>query len=348
MKSKILLFILLIVLLGRASLNSASKVPGFENGPDSVKFKVPANFPAPVYDFKDNPVTRDGFMLGRLLFNDPILSRNRTISCASCHQVFAAFSHLDHPVSHGLDDCLGTRNAPALFNLAWRKDFMWDGGVRHIELSPLTAITNICEMDNDIEYTLTKLRQSPTYPLLFRRAFGSTFINSQRLLRALAQFNAMLISANSRYDHYMRNENNVSFTLEERLGYILFKSKCSSCHKEPLFTDGSFRSNGLDLKSEDRGRDSITHRKTDFGKFRVPSLRNIEKSAPYMHDGRFKTLAEVLAHYDGSVKNAENLDVAFRGKNALGIKLTSREQQLIITFLKTLTDHEFINDNRFR
>jgi len=348
MKLKVILTIILLVFAAQAFLTSASGISGIGINQDSIRFVVPSNFPAPRYDFKDNVITKEGFKLGRLLFNDPILSRNGTISCSSCHQGFAAFSHLDHPVSHGLDDCLGTRNAPGLFNLAWRKDFMWDGGVRHIENTPLTAMTSICEMNDNLDYTLSKLRASPTYPLLFRRAFGSSFINTQRVLRALAQFNAMLISASSRYDHYIRKENNINFTQDEQAGYSLFKTRCASCHKEPFFTDETFRNNGLDLVSEDRGRDSITHKKTDLGKFRVPSLRNVEKTAPYMHDGRFNTLEQVLAHYNSGMKNAVNLDAVFREKKGLGIKLTVNEQKQIITFLKTLTDYEFINDSRFK
>ena len=315
---------------------------------DSVRFAVPANFPKPIYDFKDNPVTSNGFKLGRILFYDPIISKDKSISCANCHQSFAAFANLDHAVSHGVDECLGTRNAPPLFNLAWQKEFMWDGGVHHIEVSPMNAMTNPCEMATDLNTVVSRLRETKTYSSLFKAAFGTTEINSQRTFRALAQFTSMLVSANSKYDKYIRKEKGGDFTEEETAGYALFKQKCSTCHQEPLFTDLAYRSNGLDLKSDDIGRDSITHLETDRGKFRVPSLRNIELTSPYMHDGRFETLKEVLAHYNSGVKPTANLDPLLHQNNVYGIRLTILEQSQLIAFLKTLTDRDFVNDKRFQ
>lgn len=315
---------------------------------DSLHFQIPVNFPKPFYDFKDNPVTPAGFNLGRALFYEPLLSKDKTISCANCHQSFAAFANLDHAVSHGVDDCQGTRNAPPLFNLAWQKEFMWDGGVHHIEVSPLNALTNPCEMANDLNTITARLQASARYPELFKAAFGNTTINSQKLLRALAQFTSMLISANSKYDKHLRHEAGGEFSEEEMAGYNLFKQHCSTCHTEPLFTDLSYRSNGLDIDSEDIGRDSITRLGTDKGKFRVPSLRNIEMTPPYMHDGRLSTLEEVLQHYNSGVKNSPNLDPVLHQNNRYGIPLNAVEQQEIIVFLKTLTDRDFINDKKFQ
>jgi cytochrome c peroxidase len=157
----------------------------------------------------------------------------------------------------------------------------------------------------------------------------------------------MLVSANSKYDRVMRKETNATFTQAEQTGYLLFKDKCSSCHTEPLFTDRSYRNNGLEIKAIDAGRDSLTHQKTDIGKFRVPSLRNVEITGPYMHDGRFYSLKEVLKHYAGGVKKHANLDMEFQKSDQLGIDLTEKEQIQIISFLKTLTDVELINDRRF-
>jgi cytochrome c peroxidase len=316
--------------------------------PDSVKFTVPSNFPLPVYDFKDNPVTDNGFKLGRTLFYDPILSKDKSIACANCHQSFAAFANLDHAVSHGVDDCQGTRNAPPLFNLAWQKEFMWDGGVHHIEVSPLNALTNPCEMANDLNSITCRLQKTDNYPMLFEAAFGSNQITSQKLLRALAQFTSMLVSANSKYDKFIRHEQGGDFTAEEYEGYSLFKQHCSNCHKEPLFTDLSYRSNGLDVIPDDIGRDSITHVASDKGKFRVPSLRNIELTSPYMHDGRFTTLEQVLEHYNSGVKNTSNLDPILHRDGVYGIKLNAGEQARLILFLKTLTDRDFVNDKRFQ
>lgn len=315
--------------------------------PNDVGFVVPANFTQPVYKFENNAVTRYGFELGRKLFYDAGISKSGTISCGSCHQQFAAFANLDHSVSHGVDDCLGTRNAPPLFNLAWHGEFMWDGGVKNIEVSPLNALTNPCEMANDLNAITKYLNATAPYPDMFRKAFGTPTANSQLLLRALTQFTAMMVSATSKYDKHIRNETGGEFTANEQAGYELFKQKCSTCHAEPLFTDLSYRSNGLDELPADIGRDSITHNDADHGKFKVPSLRNVELSKPYMHDGRFSSLARVLEHYNSGVKNTANLDPLIKKSGVLGIPLTKPEQALIITFLKTLTDNEFIHDTRF-
>ncbi|RKR80579.1 cytochrome c peroxidase [Mucilaginibacter gracilis] len=349
MKAKGIVFlVLLIFIMVSTAFNYGFKGINYSIAADSVRFAVPANFPKPVYDFKDNPVTSNGFKLGRILFYDPIISKDKSISCANCHQSFAAFANLDHAVSHGVDECLGTRNAPPLFNLAWQKEFMWDGGVHHIEVSPMNAMTNPCEMATDLNTIVSRLQETNAYAPLFKAAFGTTEINSQRTFRALAQFTSMLVSANSKYDKYIRKEKGGDFTAEEIAGYALFKQKCSTCHQEPLFTDLAYRSNGLDLKPEDIGRDSITHLETDRGKFRVPSLRNVELTSPYMHDGRFETLKEVLAHYNSGVKPTANLDPLLHQNNVYGIRLTTLEQSQLIAFLKTLTDRDFVNDKRFQ
>ncbi|HVM88989.1 MAG TPA: cytochrome c peroxidase [Puia sp.] len=342
----IALFVITIVFCS-AHFTRYSK-DNFRKYEDSVRFAVPSNFPKPVYDFKNNPLTNAGFMLGRYLFYDPSLSKDSSIACSNCHQYFAAFANLDHPVSHGVDYCLGTRNAPALFNLAWQKEFMWDGGVKHIEFSPLNAITSSCEMASSLDTIVHRLQKSSTYPALFQSAFGSSEINSQKLLRALAQFTAMLVSANSKYDKHIRHEAGGEFTNEEETGYRLFKQHCSACHKEPLFTDFSFRNNGLELISADPGRDTVTDQETDRGRFKVPSLRNIELSSPYMHDGRFSTLQEVLEHYNSGVKKNANLDSLLQKNNQLGIRLSAPEQQALLAFLKTLTDYEFVNNKKFQ
>jgi cytochrome c peroxidase len=343
--------IVFLVLLGFITVSTAFhyEVRGGAVAPsDSVRFAVPANFPKPVYDFKDNSVTSNGFKLGRILFYDPVLSKDKSISCANCHQSFAAFANLDHTVSHGVDECLGTRNTPPLFNLAWQKEFMWDGGVHHIEVSPMNAMTNPCEMAMDLNTIVSRLQQTEPYPVLFKDAFGTPEINSQRVFRAMAQFTSMLVSSNSRYDKYIRKEAGGDFSLDELSGYALFKQKCSTCHQEPLFTDGSYRNNGLELKYDDIGRDSITHLEADRGKFRVPSLRNVELTSPYMHDGRFATLKEVLQHYNSGVKHHTNLDPELQRNGRLGITLTTKEQDQLIAFLKTLTDKEFVSDKRFQ
>lgn len=305
-----------------------------------ITFSVPSNFPAPVYNFEENKLSNAGFALGKKLFYDARLSADKSVSCGSCHQQFAAFANLDHKVSHGVNNCQGKRNAPPLFNLAWQRAFFWDGGVKNIETSPLNAITDACEMGTDIETIITFLKNTAPYPEMFKQAFGSTEFNSQAILKSITQFTAVLISGNSKYDKVMRKEDGISFTTDEQAGYTLFKTKCTSCHAEPFFTDFSYRNNGLDLISADEGRSHITGLQTDFGKFRVPSLRNIEYTSPYMHDGRFYSLDEVLEHYGSGVKSSENLDSSLKN----GIQLNPTERTQIKAFLKTLTDNEFIKN----
>ncbi len=344
MKKLVAVLVLAVTFLNFSFENSGEARMVFT---DTPRFEIPANFPPPVYQFINNPPTNAGFVLGRKLFYDTLLSKDKSIACSNCHQPFAAFANLDHATSHGVDFCFGTRNAPALFNLAWQKEFMWDGGVKHIEFSPLNALTSTCEMANTWDTILGRLRASTTYPLLFQHAFGSTEINSQKMLRAMAQFTALLISANSKYDHFIRKEPGGSFTKDEADGYALFKANCSSCHTEPLFTNLSFTNNGLDEWSEDPGRDTITSNPADRGKFRVPSLRNIALTAPYMHDGRMNTLEEVLNHYTSGMKMNPALDSIFIRSGKPGIVLNAAEKKKLMAFLKTLTDSEFTSNRLF-
>jgi len=312
-----------------------------------IKFEQPANFPSPFYQFEGNPLTLKGFELGKKLFYDVRLSADKSVSCGSCHQQFAAFAHLDHNVSHGVNNCLGKRNAPVLFNLAWQKELFWDGGAKNLEISPLNAISDPCEMATDVNTIVAFLNQTQPYPQMFKAAFGNATANSQNMLRALAQFMASMVSANSKYDKVMRNPAQNSFTTDELAGYELFKKNCSGCHSEPLFTDLSYRNTGLDLVSIDEGRKHITEQQNDLGKFRVPTLRNIELSGPYMHDGRFTSLEQVLEHYNSGVKPTSNLDGMLQQGSKLGIALSPTQKQQIISFLKTLTDDEFISNKQF-
>lgn len=306
-------------------------------------FEKPVNFPVPVYDLANNPVTETGFKLGRKLFNDPILSANNTISCASCHIQTAAFSHNGHSVSHGIFDRLGTRNSPAIMNLAWGTSFMWDGGVFDLDLQPIAPITNHVEMGDTMANVLNKLKVSDVYPGLFQKAFGSEGITTSTFLKALSQFIVMCISANAKYDSVMCGQ--TIFSDVEQKGYLLFKAKCGSCHTEPLFTDNSFRNNGLSISAiNDEGRYAVTLQETDKYKFKVPGLRNLSFSPPYMHDGRLLTIEAVLDHYTFGIKNTTNLDEAFKQSIKPGIKMSEDDKQNIIAFLKTLNDRNFITN----
>lgn len=297
-----------------------------------LSFDRPANFPEPVYRFNTNVISQPKFELGRKLFYEPRLSRNNTVSCGSCHIQSSAFTHHGHDVSHGIDDRLGSRNSQSVMNMAWSNTFFWDGGVFDLDLQPIAPITNPVEMDETMENVMAKLKADETYPALFDKAFGSEEINTERMMKALSQFMVMLVSANSKYDKVMRNEGE-SFTINEKKGYELFQTKCASCHKEPLFTDHSFRNNGIGIGlNNDMGRFAITLNESDKYTFKVPSLRNLSFTSPYMHDGRFITLEAVLDRYNGG---------------ELGITLSKDERDLILAFLKTLDDVEFINDKRF-
>lgn len=305
-------------------------------------FEVPGAWPEPKYDFKKNPLTEEGFQLGRHLFYDPILSRDNTISCQSCHLQQTGFTHVDHQLSHGIEGKIGTRNAMVLINLAWNKNFMWDGGVNNIEMQAINPITSPFEMDETLENVVTKLQNSSKYRTLFSKAFGDEKVTSQRLLKALAQFTVMLKSSNSKYDKVMRKE--AVYNEREQRGYDLFKVNCASCHKEPLFSNDKFENNGLaiDTTLNDFGRIKITNKKEDYLRFKVPTLRNVQYTFPYMHDGRFKTLTEVVKHY-----NSLGNDKSLPKELAKPMQLSDNDRVDLVLFLTTLTDKEFLFDKRF-
>lgn len=310
---------------------------------DKIEFYVPSNFPAPLYNLSKNPVTKDGFILGRTLFYDGILSRDGSISCGTCHQQFAAFAHSGHDLSHGIDDQLTLRNAPPVQNLAWQKEFFWDGGVIDLDLFPLNPIQAHNEMDETIPNVLNKLRQSAKYPPLFKKAFGTDSINLERFLKAISQFQLMCISSNSKFDKYQRGE--LSLSTEETQGKTIFENKCGSCHSGTFFTDLSYRNNGLSVKNTaDSGRARVTLNPSHRYQFKVPSLRNVAYTTPYMHDGRFATLEKVLDHYETGVIESNTLDPLLKKDSKVGIPLTSEDKRLIIVFLKTLSDETFLKN----
>lgn len=309
---------------------------------------IPSNFPKPVYDFSKKALTKESFELGRKLFYDGLLSRTGDISCGSCHQQASAFIQADHDLSHGVDDQLGRRNSLPIFNALFKKTFFWDGGVPLLELVPVNPIENPVEMDEKLDNVIRKLNASQVYRNLFKKAFAVDTISSKELMQAFAHFMGAMISANSKYDKYVRKEG-VQLSTDETMGMQLFQQKCSSCHATDLFTDGSYRNNGITNDfTDDKGREEITLSPLDRGKFKVPSLRNIEFTAPYMHDGSFESLEQVLEHYNTGVKDSPTLDTLLKQKNGrLGIALTKDEQKKIILFLKTLTDYEFLSDKKF-
>ncbi len=312
------------------------------NKTSPLYFKVPKGWPKAHYDFSKNPLTEEGFQLGRKLFYDPILSRDSTISCTSCHLQATGFTHVDHSLSHGIDGKVGNRNSMTLMNLAWSKSFMWDGGVNHLDVQPLNPITSPVEMDETLENVVSKLQKTENYPILFEKAFGSSKITGQRLLKAISQFELQLVSSNSKYDKVMRKE--TEFTEQEQNGYQLFKTNCASCHTEPLFTNGKFENNGLEIDTtlNDLGRIKMTHQNEDSLRFKVPTLRNIQFTFPYMHDGRFKTLTEVVKHY-----NSIRSNTILPKQLSKPMHLSEHDRVDLVAFLKTLTDQEFLFNPRF-
>jgi cytochrome c peroxidase len=301
-------------------------------------FVVPKGFPPPVYQFQNNARSREGFELGRKLFYDGRLSKDGNFPCSSCHQQFAAFATYEHRLSHGFNNHFSFRNAPGLFNLAWEKELNWDGGVNHVEVQPLAPLLDPHEMAENLNEIIIKLKKDKSYPILFRKAFGSTAINSQTILKALAQFTASLVSANSKYDQMKKGV--VKFNEYEKTGYEIFQRKCTQCHQEPLFTDFSYRNTGMEVDStlKDYGRMRITGRKEDSLRFRVPSLRNVFLTFPYGHDGRFSTISDVLEHYKSGVIQSATLDSSLRN----GISMEENDRFYLISFLGTLTDSSFI------
>ncbi len=310
---------------------------------DTRLFEKPAGWPAPTYNFTNNPLNSEKILLGRALFYDPILSRDNTISCASCHSQYNSFTHVDHDLSHGIDDRIGKRNSPVLLNLAWQKSFMWDGAVNHLDVQALAPIHNKLEMDEDISNVVKKLNASELYRGLFYSAFGDSAVTGEKTLKAISQFMLTLVSANSKYDKVMNRE--LEFSSQEANGYKLFQENCASCHTEPLFTNNEFRSNSLaiDTTLNDYGRVVVSGLPKDSFLFKVPTLRNIEFSFPYMHDGRYKTLSEVINHYTGRDLGTSNTSLELSEQ----IILSSKQKVDLLAFLLTLTDKEFLFNSDF-
>lgn len=297
-------------------------------------------FPEPKYPIadSDSPIVA----LGRELFHDPILSKDSTISCTSCHSQYNAFSHSDHALSHGISDQIGTRNAPALINVAWAESFMWDGASFSLEAQVLTPLTAHHEMDNSLDTILHRLRNHTKYSYLVQQAFGESPIQTKHVLKAIADFESTLISRNSRYDSMRLHL--LQFTEQEQKGYQLFKQHCNRCHTEPLFTNGRFANNGLPIDTSllDFGRFHITQDSAHLRHFKIPTLRNLLYSFPYMHDGRFKRLREVLKHYAEGINMHDNTRSIIKP-----IPLNSNDIIDLMSFLHALTDRTYIFNPAF-
>ena len=341
--------ILFTVIFVQFFLVSCSKDEGVYI-PRPLTLDLPSNFPDIVYNLENNPLTEEGFELGKALFYEGKLSANDAIPCAFCHEQAFAFTHHGHTLSHGVNGGIGFRNSTPIQNMAFQKEFMWDGAATHLDFQPIIPLTSELEMGETLSNVIEKLKKDSYYQKQFAKAFDDGEINSSNMLKALSQFMVMMVSSNSKYDKYVRNEDNVTLSQIELDGLYAFKNKCASCHATDLFTDQSYRNNGLSInpKLNDKGRFVIFENPDDLYKFKVPSLRNVENTFPYMHDGRFATLEAVLDFYDSGAVDNGNVDASLlRADNTYGITLNTYEKESIIAFLKTLTDYKFLNDERF-
>lgn len=351
------------VVLGSCSKDKEEAVDPVVPAPTPYTLVVPAGFPTPVIPV-DNPLTNEGVALGRMLFYETKLSSNNTMSCGSCHQQNKAFTDgLAKAV--GVDGIANPRGTMSLANVMWSNTLTWDGAFPTLEAQAHKPIENPIEMHQLLNTGVTKLQNTTTYPPLFQAAFGTKTITGDLVLKALTQFERTLISGGSRYDKYTRTQQGLS--ADELAGLKLYSThispriirgaECFHCHTMPLASSNfaaQFFNNGLDLTFADPGRGGVTGLPVDNGKFVAPTLRNITLTAPYMHDGRFTTLEQVLDHYSDHVQMASpgldpNLiqgvnDPIF---NPGRMGLTATEKRQVIAFLKTLTDSTFIADKRF-
>jgi cytochrome c peroxidase len=325
---------------------------------DLTAYKFPVlNYFPPMPVAANNPLTVEGAALGRFLFYDSTLSKDYTMSCASCHKVEHAFSDAGNAFSAGRNGTKMTRNTMPLFNLAWYPSYFWDGRASSIEQQVFHPVREYNEMNLDWPMAEKRLNASNFYKQQFKNVFGNTHIDSVTVSLAIAQFLRTLISYQSKYDKAIAHT--AEFTREEYEGMEIAngqtKGDCIHCHNtdgNALATNLFFTNNGLDEVSDaqnfkDKGYGAITGKASDNGKFRVPSLRNLAFTAPYMHDGRFKTLEEVVDFYSEGVKRSATIDSKMEYVHSGGVRLTSDEKKKLITFLLALSDSSFVANKEY-
>jgi len=336
-------------------IHSCKKDPKEE--PDAPYIIDIGVFPPPTIA-SDNLLTREGVKLGKMLFYDKILSRTSTQACASCHMQQFAFNNTSK-FSTGVNDLPGNRNAMSVFNMAWNTNqFFWDGRANLLRHQSLMPIQDNLEMDETLANVVSKLQASSNYPDQFRRAFGTTQIDTLLISKALEQFMNSIVSNQSKYDDYLAG--NTTLTTDEERGRYLFFTEynagfpatsgadCQHCHGGANFENDNYMNNGIDddISVTDIGRQKVTSNINDKAKFKVVSLRNVELTAPYMHDGRFSTLEQVVDHYN-LVKNSSTLDASFLQQLPNGLLLSSADKQALVAFLKTLTDQKLLTNPEY-
>jgi len=344
-----------VTILSAVALSSCGPEPdpiiiddGNDSAGDDRLVRVSEEMP-PLILPTDNPLSKEGVELGRILFYDPFLSGDGTQSCGSCHNPDFGFTDNGNRFSEGIRGDLGDRNSMPLFNLMWSNSLFWDSRaetLRHLALMP---IENPIEMDQEIGPLIERLNEHNDYKQQFKTVFGIDQIDSTHLAMALEQFLLTIISDNSKFDRVNRGQ--AKLTEQEQRGFDKLKVKgCFNCHSTTLFHDNKSHNTGLDAGIKDKGLGGHNGQSTDLGKFRTPSLRNIMLTAPYMHDGRFSTIEEVLDFYDTDVHiNAPNVTGETQRFLSIGMRnrLTPIEQEEIIAFLHALTDQQMVDDPRF-
>ena len=320
-------------------------------------FTMSGTFPVPDLP-RDNPLIEERVALGKALFTETALSRDGTLSCASCHVSQSAFAD-PRRFSLGVRGQAGHRNAMPLLNLAWKTSFFWDGRTPSLRAQALMPIQDHTEMDESLTNLVAKLAgaggvtcSTNDYPTSFTAAFGSPDITAEKIGLALEQFVLTLTSFDSKFDRAMSGKDKL--TADEQRGFELFMTEyeprtgqfgadCFHCHGGATFSTHGFANNGLDAEFKDPGCYEVTKKEGDRGKFAVPSLRNVAVTAPYMHDGRFQTLEEVVEHYSSGVKRSATLDPNLAKHPAGGLNLSAADKAALVAFLKSLTDERYLN-----
>ena len=337
--------------------NTLGTMVKYNPAPYSLQF-VNNTLPAPNLPV-DNPLTVEKVKLGRMLFYSKSLSADGTISCASCHNQQNAFSDINR-FSKGVNGATGNRQAMAIFNMAWHdNEFFWDGRAHLLRDQSLGPIENPLEMNETLNNVIRKLTEDQEMKNQFIRAFGSSEITAERMSLAMENFMLSIVSDDSKYDRYLAGL--VQLSPSEERGRILFFAEynpffpdvsgadCAHCHAGNNFENDLYMNNGLDSDADfvDLGRFNVTNMNADRAKFKVTSLRNIAVTQPYMHDGRFQTLEQVVAHYNSSVQSSSTVDPALLGTTTTGLMLDAQEQKDLVNFLKTLTDYTFLNNTAY-
>jgi cytochrome c peroxidase len=355
--NKILFVILSLVVLFVSSCRKDPKITPADTSPYSFDYpEIISEYLPPIQTPSTNLMTNEGVELGRKLFYDERLSANNTQSCGSCHLQSASFSDTSS-FSLGIDGVAGNRNSMPLINLGWMNSFFWDGRAAGMENQVYQPVTNPIEMHSTWPDVAAKLQQDALYPALFLQIFGTNLIDSVLVSKAISQFMRTLISGNAPFDKYLMTGSSGWNAVDEQMAYEGFtifmdesKGDCFHCHGDsynPLWTDNSFHNNGLDITFTDNGRGAITGNTYDNGKFKTPTLRNLVFTAPYMHDGRFTTLQQVINHYSQGLQNSATIDPLMKHIGTGGSQMNPGDKSKLLMFLISLSDSSFVSDPKF-